>query len=267
VSLADRLSEVNLHGARVAVIDIERFPNISAHWDRKPNYIPADHTISPSRMSCWAAQWLGEEEIDYRAEYDFDRGEITEQARDDMLLELWTVLDDADAIVGHNIARFDLPHMRTELLLAGLPEPSPVKVIDTYRIVRGRLKLESNSLKYACQLFGLPHKLDSGGMRTTLAAMLGDREAWEQIRTYNRGDITASTALYRHLVGHIPNHPFLGDAPDDAKRCNQCGSDDLRRDGSHRAVVLDYARYVCGSCGAHVRAGWVNRAAVTRGIG
>lgn len=66
------------------------------------------------------------------------------------------------------------------------------------------------------------------------------------------------------MQGWNPSHPHIGPHTDQLI-CNQCGSTNLTRVGTTRAVLIDYALYRCDDCGANVRAGWEARAARTRG--
>ena len=252
-------------GARVLTLDIERFPALAAVYDLRTSYIPHTSIVQPSRMCSLAAKWLGDDEVIFLSEYDFERGRLTKTARKHMLREAWRLVDQADAVVTFNGARFDLPHLTTEWVLAGMSEPRPVKSIDLYAVGRKRLRFESNSLAYMCKRLGLPAKGDYGGMTAMLAAMNGDREVWERLRDYNAQDIISTEALYLRLQGHNPGHPMLGPASDELL-CNQCGHTDLEQAGWNRAIVLERAQYRCRHCGAFVITSFHRRVGTTRGV-
>lgn len=254
-------------GSRILTIDIERFPMVGVFWDRKvQGIIPVGNILERSRMSCFGAKWYDEPDFIYRSEYDFDRQEITAAERERMILSAWELLDEADVVVTFNGVSFDHKHLNDEFALAGLTEPSPFKRVDLYRMAKTKFGYDSMSLASLAGLLNVPAKLDSGGMGIVLAAMRGERDAWERLRTYNLGDITTTEALYDRLRGWLPSHPHLGEVAADEMRCNQCGGTDLIRDGLYRAVVIDYVAWTCRTCGAHLRSGAHSRSASTRGI-
>lgn len=250
---------------RILTLDIERFPFLAAGYDLRTTYIPFGNIVQPSRMCCVAAKWLDSDEVFFLAEYDFDKGKLTKPARRKMLTEIRRLVDEADIIVSFNGNRFDLPHLTTEWVLAGVPEPSPVKSVDLYQVGRKRLRLESNSLRYMCQRLGLPAKGDYGGMKAMLAAMDGDREVWEHLRDYNAQDVISTEALYLRLQGHNPQHPMMGSAFD-GLRCNQCGGTNLEPAGWNRATVLERAQYRCTHCGGFIVTTHFRRVGTSRGV-
>ena len=266
MSLGDLIA-AQTRGSRILTIDIERFPIVGVFWDRKvQGIIPVGNILERSRMSCFGAKWYDEPDPIYRAEYDFDRGEITASERERMILCAWELLDAADIVVTFNGISFDHKHLNDEFALAGLTEPSPFKRVDLYRMARTKFGYDSMSLASLAGLLDVPAKLDSGGMGVVLAAMRGEREAWEHLRTYNLGDITTTEALYDRLRGWMPSHPHLGEIAADEMRCNQCGGTDLVKGGLYRAVVIDYVAWTCRTCGAHLRSGAHSRSASTRGV-
>jgi hypothetical protein len=183
-----------------------------------------------------------------------------------MLRKAWQVYDEADIIQGHNIDAFDTKKLKGEWWRMGLPAPRPFKSVDTLKIARREFGEESNTLDSLVKRLGGTGKTDKYDVELARRALDGDKEAQRQIRAYNEGDIDASEFLADSERGWAPNLPFIGTHGDE-KRCNQCGSDDLTFDETarYRAVVLDFALYRCGNCGANVRGGWVARAASTRG--
>jgi hypothetical protein len=182
-----------------------------------------------------------------------------------MLHKVWAVLNGADAVVGHNVKRFDLRMLRGEWALLGLKPHSTVKAIDTLITARREFGLESNTLGALCTRFGIPTKTDKYDARVAQAAVDGDRKAQLRLERYCKGDVRASTALYDRLRGWDHTHPIL--QGDKLTRCNQCGSDDLHSIGDTTANVLAYPAMRCGNCGANIKLGHSSRrVAVTRGI-
>ena len=252
--------------ARILILDIERVQGRFAadFWDLndfKGRRIRPDQVTEWPRTICVAWRWYGTKPVEFRAEWD-DGG------REGMLRDAWDAYDRADIVVGHNIARFDTRKLKADWKMMGLPSPRPWKHVDTLTVARREFGFESNQLGSLCERMGVPGKVDHYDPDCAKAALAGDKAAQRRLRRYNQGDIEATEALYDSLRGWIPNHPFMGVPAGEAKRCNQCGSEDLKLDEEqrYRAVVVDYALYRCQACGAHLRGGWHARATNTRGV-
>jgi hypothetical protein len=254
---------VRPNDAKILTLDIERFKGTftGEFWDLndfKNRRIQPDMVVEWPRTICVAWRWYGQKRVEFHAEWDDD-------GREGMLRAAWHAYDQADIIVGHNLAGFDTKKLKSDWNILGLGAPRPWKTVDTLSIARREFGFESNQLGSLCERMGVPGKVDHYDVEVARAALAGDRAAQRRLKRYNIGDIEASEALYDAMRGWIPAHPFIGTRGDE-KVCNQCGSDDLNLQPSrYRAVVLDYALYRCGSCAANVRGGWVARAASTRG--
>ena len=53
-----------------------------------------------------------------------------------MLAEFLEAYDEAGMVTGHNLLRFDLPLLSTEMMRSGFPPLGPMRVQDTIRIVK-----------------------------------------------------------------------------------------------------------------------------------
>jgi len=94
----------------------------------------ADPEWVPQRVVCWAYSWVGDDHVYSDALpvacfYDKD-------ARRRFLLPLLAVIESADVLTGHNIARFDLPVLLAETRNLLLPPLEPMLVQDTIRLGR-----------------------------------------------------------------------------------------------------------------------------------
>lgn len=244
-------------GAKILTIDIERLPGVAYAWEPKTRYIAPRNFIQWPRLLCFAARWYGDDKaLIFEAEW---------KNRDRMIERAWKLYDAADIVVTYNGIRFDNKHLRTDWLEAGMPPPRPWKDVDLFAQVR-QFGYESKSLDTVTRRLGRPGKELSYDIGLAQAAATGDREAQRALKTYNAGDVELTEWLYDRLRGWMPGHPLPGTFGDE-KRCNQCGSDDLKRQATkYRAVVIDYTLYRCQNCGGNVRGGWHARAASTRGV-
>lgn len=250
--------------ANIVVLDIERTQGKAEipFWDlndMKGRRIRPDHVTEWPRTICVAWRRYGQKRVEFVAEWD-------EGGRDAMLRRVWDVYDEADIVVGHNLAAFDSKTLKAEWAMLGMKPPRPWKTVDTLQIARREFRFESNQLGSLCERLGVPGKVDHYDPECAVRALAGSVPDQRRLRRYNRGDIEASEALFDAMRGWIPSHPFIGTHGDE-KRCNQCSSNDLTLlPTTYRAVVLDYGLFRCNNCGGHIRGGWVARAANTRGV-
>jgi hypothetical protein len=266
VSLADAVAVRRIqrpNDANIVVLDIERLPGTFSgkFWDLndyKGRRIRPDDVTEWPRTICVAWRRYGAKPVEFAAEWD--------GGRDTMLRRVWDVLDSADIVVGHNVARFDMRKLKADWAMVGMKSPRPWKVVDTLAIARREFGFESNTLGSLCERMGVPGKIGHYDPDCARLACEGDTAAQKRLKVYNQADVEASEALYDAMRGWIPTHPFIGTHGDE-KRCNQCSSDRLTKmPSNYRAVVLDYGMWRCDDCGGHIRGGWVARAANTRGV-
>lgn len=103
----------------------------------------ADPEWVPSRVTAIAWSWIGTEEVCTRTILDYAATLDAFLAMNflgckPMLEEFVAVFNEADAVTGHNIQRFDLGVMNAELMRMQLPVLQPKRVIDTIRLVRSK---------------------------------------------------------------------------------------------------------------------------------
>lgn len=225
---------------KTLAIDIETSPNIAHVWSLWNQNVGLPQLIEPSRMICFAAQWIDQSHGVFHSEHH--------ESRLYMINAAWCLLEDADAVITYNGDRFDLPHLRREFLEAGFPPPSPFKSIDLLKTAKRVFRFPSNKLAYITKALGFEGKLETGGHELWKACMAGEANAWAKMEAYNRRDTAELIPLYERLLPWIPGHPshaaFAGD-----DRCPACGDKWLIRQGYAFLRAGKYQRYVCGACG------------------
>jgi predicted RNA-binding Zn-ribbon protein involved in translation (DUF1610 family) len=225
----------------VLFIDIETSPNLVYTWGLWNQNVTIEKIKEPGRILCFAAQWEGETDQDFRWAQDKYTPEYThmlELARD--------YLDAADIVVHFNGRTFDIPWLMAEIVSCGLKPPSPFKQIDLCQVAQKVFRFPSNKLDYIAPLLLGQGKVKHPGFQLWLDVMDGDREAWKLMEKYNKQDVALLTKLYPKLQAWIPYHP--------ARRpfemaCPACGSDNLVKRGLYMAKTREYQRYVCRDCG------------------
>ena len=100
--------------------------------------------------------------------------------------------------------------------LAKIPSRTPVyKEIyhsDTYFLLRGKVKIRSNSLKWACKFLGIEAKDTPFEFDTWYNAAKGDKKALAEVLQHNIEDVISTELLWHKMIpvkDHILNTCFL----------------------------------------------------------
>lgn len=262
LTVKPRIQKKTLEHVRILIADIERLPGyakvshrgltIEGHfWDLNSfkhttgRRIHPDDVIEWPRTICAAGRFYGDKDTMFAAEWEDPA----------FLDDVWEWIDQADILVGHNVDRFDLRMLRSGWIEQGYAPPSPVKIVDTLKVARSELGMESNTLDSLCQRLGVKTKTDKYDPAVARAAVEGDEKAQKKLRAYNIGDIAASTALYDRLRPWIKNHPHLSMLNGEEWGCPNCGETNISNHptGDAFANVQKYRAYQCPKCGTHIR--------------
>jgi len=243
MSLAGALEAQKPKPPRVLTIDIETSPAIGYVWGLFDQNVSTSQLLEPTRVLCFAAKWLDTGKVHYFSEFH-DSKQVMVQAA-------WDMMNEADVIVGYNHARFDIPHLHREFLLAGMPPPSPHQDVDLLRVMRNRFKLMSNKLGYVTQALGMDTKLETGGQQLWNDVLKGDAKAWKKFKQYNKQDVVITEQLYTLLTGSgwIKTLPHAGMWLQNMTTCFACGSTTLIPAGLVHTRTAAFPQAVC-ACGA-----------------
>lgn len=210
--------------------------------------IGINQLLGNSEVLCWAAGWLGEDEVFFSSN--------KQDGHKKMIKKIHKLLEAADAVVTYNGDNFDLKILNKEFLLAGLAAPSPYKSIDLLKAVRRKFRFTSNKLDYVAQQLGLGGKTKHPGHELWLDVMNKNstnyETSWSLMEAYNIQDVVLTEKLYNTILGWIPNHPSHSAFNDDTC-CPNCGGTHLQRRGFQITKTLRYQRYQCKDCGTWTR--------------
>lgn len=242
MSLADRLRELKPEPAKVLTLDIESAPGTAYIWQLRTDYVPVSQVITPPRMLCFAAKWQHETKVRFHSERD---------GREQMVEAAWSLLDEADVVVGYNHRAYDIPHLQREMVELGYGPPSPWIDVDLLTEVRRNFKFLSNKLGSVLDALGLEAKDDPGGFSTWVDVLADDDKAWRRMERYNRQDVLITEELLIYLSPWL-RLPHAGLFSGDMRGCHACGSRALTADGIVRTRANAHLRLLC-ECGAHNR--------------
>lgn len=248
----------NNPGAKIFLGDVETSYTISYHFGRFKQFISPKQVIQEPYMLTFAGKWLHNPSIFSRKLPDYPEEFARDFKSDRKLIEdLWQVLDECDVFVAHN-ARFDRGWANQRFAYYGMQPPSPYITIDTLAGLKEAFSLPSNSLEAACNYFELDsRKLSNGGAELWRRCMEGDPEAFDEMESYNIGDIPTLEELYLTVRPYMRKHPNLAlFHPDQSvMRCVRCGSDDLveEKGKSAHTYLSKFKVYRCQECGSCAR--------------
>lgn len=233
---------------RILTIDIETSPNLAHVWGLWQQNVSLSQLMQATQVICFAAKWHGEKKILFASDHHNGHAAMIAYAHE--------LLDEADIVVHYNGNSFDMPHLRRELLLAGLPPPSPWKDVDLLRVVKSRFRFISNKLQNVTTELGMKGKLSHSGHDLWVRCMAGDDKAWATMRRYNMQDVRVTEELYDRLLPWIPAHPHRAlYSGQEAPSCGRCGSSQLQRRGCQVTPTGRFQRFQCQGCGGWSRAG------------
>ena len=184
------------------------------------------------------------------------REEVLNHDPERLVLEAWSLLDNADVVVAHYGKKFDIPKLNGYFLKYGLQPPSPFKVVDTKEISSKKFLLPFNSLEYLAKALGVQQKIDNSGIQLWIDCDHGKQEALDEMLAYNIGDVEALRDVYNRLITWDNNgvNMSLYNGEHEAL-CTHCGSDDITSlDGKYTYTAQrKYSLYRCNSCKAVLR--------------
>lgn len=225
---------------KILVIDIETKPHTGYVWQLFNQNISLSQLKETGGTICFAAKWLGEDEVLFRSDWQGTHRSMVKAAH--------KLMNEADAIVHYNGTKFDIPMLHKEFIKLGLPPPAPHKNIDLYREVRRNFKFASNKLDHVSEQLGLGKKTAHTGFKLWLDVLDRLPEALELMEEYNIQDVLLTEKVYHKVLPWIKNHPNMS-LYKDGHVCPNCGGTHLQARGFYLATAGKYQRYQCKDCG------------------
>jgi DNA polymerase elongation subunit (family B)/predicted RNA-binding Zn-ribbon protein involved in translation (DUF1610 family) len=226
---------------KILLLDIESAPNTAYVWGLFKQNISISQIVDSSKMLCWAAKWLGEDEVMFSSILDGHKK---------MLRQIHKLLEQADAVVHYNGSRFDIPTLNKEFLLAKLAPPAPYAQIDLLKTARQQFRFPSNKLDYVGRALGVGQKEGHEGFELWVKCMNKDLDAWKRMEAYNKQDVVLLEKVYYEFLPWIKNHPSKAVHDETPLSCPTCGSGLLTKRGYNVTKAGKYQRYQCNACGA-----------------
>lgn len=248
---------------KILPFDTESFPNIGltwGTWDQKVIKVLKRRLICSISWSWYPTKERHTLALCDMPGYDPERymrslftGE-EDPANKQLIRAFAKVRAKADIAIGHNIDEFDDPMVNTDVFLNKLKAiPQDARTIDTLKVLRRRMRLNSNKLDDVCEQLGIGKKLKHPGIEMWLGCMRGEAKYWDWMKRYNAHDVDPLlVGLYEHVRPWIKNHPNLS-ADSESPCCPSCGHTRLSAWSWMYTQTGAYQRMRCQSCASFCR--------------
>lgn len=246
--------------AKILIFDIETMALVAWTWADNMYETGLVEIIKPGLVLGYSAEWLESGEVKTRMWSDYEGYKpyhtlgayIVAPPNEDRAIvkDIWELLNQADIIVVQNGQAFDLRYMNSRFVYYGLPPLKPVEVVDTKRAYKKYLRLPSYSLDNISEYYGLGRKKEHEGWPLWKKCILGDPQAIKKMKLYNRHDVVLTKEIYLKIRPLIREHPNLNLILGTELRCRNCGSKNLRREGTKHRLSGISQKFACKDCGA-----------------
>jgi len=241
---------------KILILDIETLPMEAYAWSMWNNNFGLEQIKQHTTMLSWSAKWMGAPADtvmyqDVRNEKDVRNDGV-------ILEELWSLLNEADCVLTHNGAKFDIPKINYRFKVNKTHNAQPYskpKDIDTLKIVKTVFGFDSNKLEHITAMFCVKYKKSKHkkypGFSLWAACMQKDMEAFKEMEEYNKMDVLSLEELYvDHLMPWDESINFAAWSDEYKFRCN-CGNDELAiiKGDFHVTKKSKFQKYKCTNCG------------------
>jgi len=236
-------------GPKVLIFDIETSLTIfGAYPQKKPQYLGHDNILQEWFMICAAWQWEGSKKIHSVSALD-NMSNFKKDPFDDyhVVKALAKVVSEADAIVGHNMRRFDWPKLLARMAYHKLPAIDIPKIVDTF-VMAKQMQFSYNSLAYLAKHLDVEAQKLSHSKDMWLRIIRGDKSAIKEALIYNRADVKATMALYLRLKPYVPTRLLPNEnlyRGNGVECCPSCGCTEFKANGTRATLTGLYQRYRC----------------------
>lgn len=236
---------------KLLYLDLESAPSVVVAFNRFKVNVSQDAVLREGGwLISYAYKWQGDSEVQGNV---LTPDEALNADDSGLCMELWELVEQADAIVYHNGLNFDLPLLKARMIVNGLPPIRKVKSIDTLQLVK-EFKLNSNKLNSLGKQLDVGKKLDHEGMNLWVRCMEGDYNALRHMLEYNKVDVELLEEVYNTVKPYSTRHANLAVNLGDKPRCNICCSDNVKPTGNLVSTNLSvFEEYICGDCQARFK--------------
>jgi len=221
---------------KILVLDIEWAPALVYTFDMWNSNASPEKVLDHGGMLCFGAHWLGEKEYMFFSQW--------EDGRIGMANVALALLSEADVVISYNGAKYDIPKITGEIVLAGLKPPPKVAQIDLLKTVK-KFGFNMNRLAYIGPLLGVGKKEKHEGFMLWREVLEGKPKAQAKMKKYCIQDVKVTVRLYNRIKPFIQDHPVLREGAG----CPVCDSNKTQKRGSRMTRFFRIQRNQCQDCG------------------
>lgn len=207
---------------------------------------------------CIGYKWAHEKDAKVISITDFKRHKTDCTDDRELLKEFSKIYEQADIVVWHYGERFDLPYLQTRLLMNKLPILPVTSSVDTWRIAKYKMKLNSNRLETLLKALECKYQKSPVDGKMWIRATAGDKKAIKYVVEHCYFDIMVLEEAYNKIKGLMSNHPLVGSEKQEKSYstkddCPNCGESKFIVYGSTLTATKRYQRLKCLNCGRTVK--------------
>ena len=171
-----------------------------------------------------------------------------------LVKDIAEIMMGADVLVGHYSQRFDVPFINTRLLTHGFHPLPPIPHIDTWRICKYKMKLNSNRLDTVSKFLRVEHNKSPVDGIHWVRAMAGNKKSLQYVIKHNLLDVLVLEEVYNRIRSLTTVHPNLNIVSGKYESCPVCNAEGkLQKRGFNIARTTKTQRFQCKACGSWSR--------------
>lgn len=227
---------------KILFLDIECSYNIASTWTK---WTPSMRVIKEKSVICIAYKFLGDKTTKIISISDDPKLFNKDPFIDKGVIEAFIpILEKADAIVAHNLDKYDIKMLNTRALKNGLILPM-VKQVDTLKIAKKYFSFYSNRLGDLADFLDVDRKSSNSISWWDNVLLNKDITAMEKINKYCKKDVEVLEQIYKKL---IVKHKTPVPLSDIFYICPHCDGQHVQSRGVMRTLTKIYKRFQCQEC-------------------
>ena len=205
----------NKGAPKILIADIETLPAWCRVWGLYKQRIPIDNLLKDWIICSWSAKWLNAPTVisdritPEEAKHRFNSRNIEDNTDKRICKSIYSLIDEADIIVGHNLNKFDMRKLRSRFIINEMNPFSPVQQVDTLTQSQKQFAHTSHKLDWLGQL-----KRRKGKLATDYSLWkrceLGEPEALRYMNEYCNEDVFLEEEIYLWILPWMSSHPNIG---------------------------------------------------------
>ena len=241
----------NKQKLNITFLDIETAPDVAVTFKRFKANINQDSVLKDGGWLLSIAYKEGNSQI---KSFSLTPEEAISANDSRLCAILFDIIEKSDILCGHNLDNFDLPVIKSRLLINGFPAIKKVRTIDTLKIAR-QMKFQSNKLDSLTRILTRDNKIENGGISLWVDCIHGNADALKKMEKYNAKDVEIQEKLYEVVKSYNKTPLNLGlNFDDNLPRCPYCSSAAVKETGQNIFTNTSvFSEIICMSCGARSR--------------